>query len=306
MEAVDDQKAETNAMMQSDTTSVGGADLLLGGDLPVDRLGFGTMRLTGPGNWGYPPDPENARAVLRHAVERGVRLIDTADAYGPSVAEELIEQALRPYPDDLVVTTKGGLSRQGPNRYAALGRPEYLIQCAELSLRRLRLDVLPLYQLHRVDPAVPLEDSLGALVELKEAGKIRHIGLSAVTLDQVRRAQELTPIASVQNLYNIADRSSDDVVDFCESEGIAFMPWFPLAMGSLAADEGLIATVAARHGATASQVSLAWLLARSATMVPIPGTSSIEHLQENLAARELRLTAQDITELTAATIAPAG
>jgi pyridoxine 4-dehydrogenase len=266
----------------------------IGGDFTVNRLGFGAMRITGRGIWGEPPDRDQARAVLRRAIELGVNFIDTADAYGPDVSEELIAEALHPYPDDLVVATKGGLVRPGPGRWDPDGRPEHLRQACEGSLRRLRLDQIPLYQFHRPDPAVPLEDSIGALVALQEEGKIRHIGLSNVNHDQLHRAQALTPIVSIQNRYNPGDRSSEALVDLCAQEHVAFLPWAPVQN----LDQiPTLARIAEQHGATAYQVALAWLLARSETMLPIPGTGSVQHLEENVAAAGLRLDPQQIAAL---------
>ena len=249
----------------------------LGGDLTVCRLGFGAMRITGTGIWGDPPDLDAARDVLRRAVELGVNFIDTADSYGPEVSERLIGEALSPYPDDLVIATKGGLERPGPGRWTPNGRPEHLISACEGSLRRLRLDQIPLYQFHRPDPAVPLEDSVGALVDLKDQGKIRHIGLSNVSEDQLRRAQQLTPIVSIQNRYNLTDRGSESLVDLCEQEQIAFLPWAPIQGLD---DVSVVVEIAERHEASQWQVALAWLLARSPAMLVIPGTGSWSHLEE--------------------------
>jgi pyridoxine 4-dehydrogenase len=266
----------------------------IGGDITVNRLGFGAMRITGQGIWGDPPDRDEARAVLRRTVELGVNFIDTADSYGPNVSEELIAEALHPYPDDLVIATKGGLVRPGPGRWPANGRPEHLREACEGSLQRLRLDQIPLYQLHRPDPEVPFEDSIGALVALKEEGKIRHIGLSNVNEDQLRQAQALTPIASIQNRYNPGDRRSDALVDLCAIEQIAFLPWAPIQnLDSLPT----LTDVAERHGATPYQVALAWLLARSETMLTIPGTGSTDHLEENVAAAGLRLSPEELAAL---------
>lgn len=276
------------------TTAADAGTVEIGGDITVNRLGFGAMRITGRGIWGDPPDRNQARAVLRRAVELGVNFIDTADSYGPNVSEELIAEALHPYPDDLVIATKGGLVRPGPGRWDPDGRPEHLRQACEGSLQRLRLDQIPLYQLHRPDRAVPLEDSIGTLVALKNEGKIRHIGLSNVNEDQLRRAQALTPIVSIQNRYNPGDRKSDGLVDLCEQEEMTFLPWAPIQ--NLDRLPTLI-DIAEHHGATANQVALAWLLARSETMLTIPGTGSIDHLEENVAAAGLRLTPEEITAL---------
>ena len=262
----------------------------LGGDLRVHRLGYGAMQLTGPGVWGEPRDPDEAVRVLRRAVELGVDFIDTADSYGPVVSERLIREALHPFADGLVIATKAGLARTGPDRWHALGRPEYLKQQAELSLRNLGLERIDLFQLHRIDSAVPLADQLGALVELQTEGKVRHIGLSEVSIDQLKQAQQHATIASVQNLYNLADRRADDLVDHCAREHIAFIPWYPIATGRLARPGGPLDALATDTGATPAQLALAWLLRRSPTMLPIPGTSTVAHLEENLAAAELTLT----------------
>jgi pyridoxine 4-dehydrogenase len=279
----------TNGVTAADAGTVD-----IGGDITVNRLGFGAMRITGRGIWGDPSDRNEARAVLRRAVELGVNFIDTADSYGPDVSEELIAEALHPYPDDLVIATKGGLVRPGPGRWNPDGRQEHLRRACEGSLRRLRLDQIPLYQFHRPDPKVPLEDSIGTLVTLKDEGKIRHIGLSNVNEEQLRRAEALTPIVSIQNRYNPGDRSSDPLVDLCEQEDITFLPWAPIQnLDRLPT----LTNIAERHDATAHQVALAWLLARSETMLTIPGTGSIDHLEENVAAAGLRLTPEEITAL---------
>jgi pyridoxine 4-dehydrogenase len=267
----------------------------VGGDLTVNRLGFGTMRLTGDGIWGQPADREEAKAVLRRAVELGVDFIDTADSYGPSVSEELIGETLYPYPEDLVIATKGGLERTGRGRWPTNGRPEHLMEACEGSLRRLRLDQIPLYQFHRPDPAVLLEDSIGALVRLKEQGKIRHIGLSNVTEEQLRRAQRLTPIVSIQNRYNVDDRRSEALVDLCEQEQLVFLPWAPIQ--DLDRDR-IVRETARRHGATPRQIVLAWLLARSPSILPIPGTGSVSHLDDNVAAAAIELTGAEVASLT--------
>jgi pyridoxine 4-dehydrogenase len=268
----------------------------LGGDLTVNRLGFGAMRVTGQGIWGDPPSRNDAHAVLRRAVELGVNFIDTADSYGPDVSEDLIAEALHPYPDDLVIATKGGLVRPGPGKWDPDGRPEHLRQACEGSLRRLRLDQIALYQFHRPDPEVPLEDSIGALVELKEEGKIRHIGLSNVNEDQLRRAQAMTAIVSIQNRYNPGDRKSDTLVDLCEQEELIFLPWAPIQnLDRFPA----LTDIAKRHETTAHQIALAWLLARSRTMLTIPGTGSVDHLEENVAAAGLRLDPEEIAALNA-------
>jgi pyridoxine 4-dehydrogenase len=266
----------------------------VGGDLTVNRLGFGAMRVTGRGIWGDPPDRNEARAVLRRAVELGVNFIDTADSYGPDVSEELIAEALHPYPEDLVIATKGGLVRPGPGQWDPDGRPERLRQACEGSLRRLRLDQIALYQFHRPDPDVPLEDSIGTLVALQEEGKIRHIGLSNVNEDQLRRAQAMTAIVSIQNRYNPGDRRSDTLVDLCEQEEMTFLPWAPIQnLDRFPA----LTDIAKRHDTTVHQIALAWLLARSETMLTIPGTGSIGHLEENVAAAGLRLDQEEIAAL---------
>ncbi|MDP8929469.1 MAG: aldo/keto reductase [Actinomycetota bacterium] len=267
------------------------------GDLVVRRLGFGAMRLTGPGIWGRPDDPEGCKEVLRRAVELGVTFIDTADSYGPEVSEELIAETLHPYAEDLVVATKGGFERPGPGNWRPTCRPEHLRQACEGSLARLRVDAIDVYQLHTVDSEVPFDESVGALAELREAGKIRHIGLSNVRSHHVSSALELVPIVSVQNRFNISDRSSQDVVELCERKGLAFIAYFPLAAGELARDQGVRGEVARRHGVTPAQVALAWLLALSSAMLPIPGTASRDHLEENIAAAGLRLTPDDLDRL---------
>ena len=263
----------------------------IGGDLTVNRLGFGAMRVTGRGVWGEPRDREQAKAVLRRAVELGVNLVDTADSYGPEVSETLIAEALHPYPDDLVIATKGGFERPGPGRWTPNGHPDHLRAACEGSLRRLRLEQIPLYQFHTPDPNVAFEDSIGALVELKEQGKVRHIGLSNVSERHLRQAQRLTPIVSIQNRYNLADRGSDGLVDLCAQEQIAFIPWAPIQDLD---KHKAVTRVAESNGTTPTQVALAWLLARSPAMLPIPGTGSIAHLEENVAAAGLRLSADEI------------
>jgi pyridoxine 4-dehydrogenase len=276
-----------------------GGEFTIGGDLRVHRLGFGAMRITGPGVWGDPQDRDEALRVLRRAVDLGVDLIDTADSYGPYVSEELIAEALHPYPPELVIATKGGLVRPGPDRWEPVGRPAYLRQCVEMSLRRLRLDRVDLYQLHRIDPLVPLEDQVGVLGEMRDEGKIRHIGLSEVDVDELERAREIVDVVSVQNLYNITHRKSEPVLEYCEQRGIAFIPWFPLATGELAQPGGPLAEAAARHGVTPAQLALAWLLHRSPVMLPIPGTSKVAHLEENVAAATISLDPGEIAELNA-------
>ncbi|TDC80290.1 oxidoreductase [Micromonospora sp. KC606] len=272
----------------------------IGGDLRVDRLGYGAMQLTGPGVWGEPKDPAEAVRVLRRAYELGVTFIDTADSYGPFVSEMLIRQALHPYADDLVIATKAGLTRSGPGDWRPVGRPEYLRQQCELSLRHLGLETIPLYQLHRVDEQVPLADQLGELALLRQEGKIRHIGLSEVTVAQIEAARKIAPIVSVQNLYNLADRSAEDVLAYCERNDLAFIPWFPIATGNLARPGGPLDALSAAHGTTPAQLALAWLLRRSPVMLPIPGTSSVAHLEENVAAAEVRLTDAEYESLSQA------
>ncbi|NGM14486.1 aldo/keto reductase [Verrucosispora sp. WMMA2044] len=273
----------------------------IGGDLQVDRLGYGAMQITGPGVWGDPKDPAEAVRVLRRAYELGVTFIDTADSYGPFVSELLIREALHPYADDLLIATKAGLTRSGPGDWRAVGRPEYLRQQCELSLRHLGLETIGLYQLHRIDPAVPLADQLGELALLREEGKIRHIGLSEVTVDQIEAARRIVPIVSVQNLYNLANRDAEDVLDHCEEHDLAFIPWYPIATGELARPGGPLDAVAAEHGATPAQLALAWLLRRSPVVLPIPGTSSVAHLEENVAAAQVQLTDAEYERLSAAT-----
>jgi pyridoxine 4-dehydrogenase len=272
----------------------------IGGDLEVRRLGFGAMRITGDGIWGPPDDPDEAKRLLRRVVERGVNLIDTADSYGPEVSENLIAEALHPYPDDLVIATKGGLRRTGPGEWPRDAHPKRLKKCCEGSLRRLRLDRIDVYQLHAPDPEVPLEDSLGALRELQDEGKIRHIGVSNVSEEELERARAVVDVVTVQNRYNLADRASEGVLDACEPAGIGFIPWFPLATGDLARPGGPLDELARAHEATASQLALAWLLARSPNMLPIPGTSSIEHFEENLAAEPISLDEDEVERLAAA------
>lgn len=272
----------------------------IGGERPVNRLGFGAMRLTGDGIWGQPTDPDECRAVLRTAVDLGINLIDTADSYGPYVSEELIAEALHPYPDDLVIATKAGLVRRGPGDWSTDGRPSHLRDACEGSLRRLRLETIDLYQLHRIDRKVPGEDQIGTLLELRDEGKIRHIGLSEVTADQLAKVQEMVEVATVQNRFNLTDRRWDDLVDVCATHGIGFIPWYPIATGRLAQPGGAADAVAAAHDATPVQIALAWLLRRSPTMLPIPGTSSVAHLRENCAAATIDLSDDDYDKLTAA------
>jgi len=282
--------------MATDASAAAAGTVTIGGELKVNRLGFGAMRITGVGIWGPPRDRDEARRVLRRAVELDVQFIDTADSYGPEVSEELIAEALHPYPEGLVIATKGGLVRGGPGDWRPDGRPEHLREALEGSLARLRLEQIPLYQLHRPDSAVPFEESVGALVELREEGKIRHIGLSNVSVGQLRAARELTAVASVQNRYNTEDRRSEDVLALADAMGFAFLPWAPVGGHEPGADHAL-AGVAERHGATPVQVALAWQLSRSPQVLPIPGTGSVAHLEENVAAGSLRLTAEDFAQL---------
>lgn len=269
----------------------------LGGDLEVGRLGFGAMRVTGPGIWGEPADLAGARALLRHVVERDVNLIDTADSYGPEVSENLIAESLRPYPENLVIATKGGLERPGPGQWVPNCRPDRLKRCCEGSLLRLKLERIDLYQLHTVDPKVPIEDSVAALAELQAEGKIRHIGLSNVDVEDIERAQQIGTVVSVQNHYNVGDRASEDVLRFCEEQEIAFLPYFPLATGALAESGSVLAEIARDHGATPAQVALAWLLQHAPVTVPIPGTSSIAHFDENMDAAGLELEDAELEAL---------
>ena len=269
----------------------------IGGDLEVHRLGFGAMRITGDGIWGPPDDSEEAKRLLRRVVEGGVDLIDTADSYGPEVSENLIAEALHPYPDGLVIATKGGLRRTGPSQWPRDARPERLKECCEGSLRRLKLDRIDLYQLHSPDNRVPLEESMGALKELQDEGKIRHVGVSNVSVEQLERARAVVEVVSVQNRYNLEDRRSDDLLDACEAANIGFIPWFPLATGRLAEPGGPLDRIAGAHEATPAQIALAWLLARAPVMLPIPGTSSIEHFEENLAAAKVDLSPDEVAEI---------
>ena len=273
------------------------AGTLVLGDLNVNRLGFGAMRITGPGIWGEPEDPDEAKAVLRRAVEFGINLIDTADIYGPEVSERLIAEALHPYPEGLVIATKGGLTRPEPDRLVPDGRPEHLREACEGSLRRLGVDRIDLYQFHTPDPNVPFEDSVWALAQLRDEGKVRHVGLSNVGVRELEIAIDIVPVVSVQNRYNLTDRSSEAVLQACEREGVGFIPWFPLATGRLARPDGPLGDIAARHDATPSQVALAWLLGHSPAMLPIPGTSSVAHLEENVAAAALELSEDERADL---------
>jgi pyridoxine 4-dehydrogenase len=270
---------------------------LLGGRLPIHRLGFGAMRLTGKGIWGNPENPKEARNVLRRAIELGVNLIDTADSYGPEVSENLIAEVLYPYPSGLIIATKGGLTRQGPDAWAPVGRAEYLIQCVEMSLRRLRLDCIDLYQLHRIDPKVPVEESLGVLKDLQRQGKIRYIGLSEVTVPEIEKAKKIVDIVSVQNLYNLENRQSEQVLQYCEKNKLGFIPWFPIGSGELAQPGGKLDKFAKQKGVTPAQVAIAWLLKRSPVILPIPGTASVKHLEENLASASIDLTDEEYAQL---------
>ena len=272
-------------------------EFLIGGDLPVTRLGFGAMRITGDGIWGEPADRAEAVRVLRRAVELGINFIDTANSYGPGVSEEIIAEALYPYSKGLVIATKGGFDRPGPDIWVENGKPEHLKSACEGSLRRLRLDRIDLYQLHRIDPKVPAEDQLGTLKDLQAQGKIKHIGLSEVSVRQIQQARTIIPIVSVQNRYSVTDRGSEDVLEYCEKEKMGFIPWFPLAAGRVSGPESPISRMAARWKATPSQLALAWLLARSPAMLPIPGTSRVEHLEENVAAAELKIDRNQWQEL---------
>ena len=269
----------------------------IGGDLQVHRLGFGAMRITGRGIWGPPDDPEEARRLLRRVVELGIDLIDTADSYGPEVSENLIAEALHPYPDGLVIATKGGLLRSGPGQWPRDASPRHLREACEGSLRRLKVDRIDLYQLHSPDNRVPFEDSVGTLKDLQDEGKIRHVGMSNVSVDELNQARGIVEVVTVQNRYNLEDRHSEDVLEACERAGIGFIPWFPLAIGRLAEPGGPLDRIAAEHDATPAQVALAWLIARSPVMLPIPGTSSVEHLEENLAAAGIELSAEELAEI---------
>lgn len=286
--------------MTTDTIATASGSFTIGGDLPVVRLGYGTMQLTGEGVWGAPKDHDEAVRVLRRAVELGITFFDTADSYGPVVAEELLKEALHPYADDVVIATKAGLTRQGPGIWTPLGNPAYLRQQAELSLRRLGVERIDLFQLHRIDPAVRLEDQVGELAKLRDEGKVRHIGLSEVSVQQLLDAQAVTPIATVQNLFNLAHRDAEELLDHCEKNDIGFIPWFPLATGELSREDGPLAAAAKEHDATPSQLALAWLLKRSPVMLPIPGTSSVDHLDSNTAAAGIELTDEEYEALTKA------
>jgi pyridoxine 4-dehydrogenase len=288
------------AEIENDGPAAASGTFRLGGDLPVHRLGFGAMRITGKGIWGEPRDADEARRVLRRTLELGINLIDTADSYGPEVSERLIGETLYPYPEGLVIATKGGLERPGPDQWTPNGRPEHLKKALHGSLKRLRLERIDLYQLHRIDPDVPAEESLGFLKEAQQQGLIRHVGLSEVNAEELERARRTVEVVSVQNLYNLGDRKWDDMVDLCAREGIAFIPWFPLAAGRLGEPGGKVQEIARKLGATPAQVALAWLLRRSPTMLPIPGTGSVDHLEENTAAAQVELSEEDFQALTQA------
>src|SRR3954462_2625292 len=282
------------------TTATSSGTFKIGGDLEVTRLGYGAMRITGEGIWGPPPDHDAAIAVLKRLPDLGVNFIDTADSYGPYVSEDLIREALHPYDDGTIVATKAGLTRHGPNIWQPVGRPEYLRQCCLMSLRRLGVDTIDLWQLHRIDPNVAREEQFGVMKELQDEGKVRHLGLSEVSVDEIKAAQEVFEVATVQNLYNLSTRQSEDVLDYCEQQGIGFIPWFPLAAGELAKPGGPVAEIAEAHDATTGQVALAWLLARSPVMLPIPGTGSVDHLEENAAAADGALSQDEVEELARA------
>jgi pyridoxine 4-dehydrogenase len=279
------------------TDQIPAGTFTLGGELTVRRLGFGAMRITGEGIWGEPDDHDEAIGVVRRAVELGVNLIDTADSYGPEVSENILAEALHPYPEGLVIATKGGLLRPGPGRWERDARPKRLREACEGSLRRLRLDRIDLYQLHAPDPEVPFEESVETMAALREEGKVRLVGLSNVSVEQLEQAERIVPIASVQNRFNLEDRKAEDVLEACEDKGLGFIPWFPLATGKLARSGGPLDEIAERHDATPSQIALAWLLARSPVMLPIPGTGSVEHLEENLAAAFIELSEEEAEDL---------
>lgn len=272
----------------------------LGGDMTVNRMGYGAMRITGKDIWGEPTDRGEAIRVLRRAIDLGVNLIDTADSYGPYVSEDIIAEALHPYTDGLVIATKGGLTRQGPDSWLPVGRPEYLTQCVEMSLRRLKLETIDLYQLHRFDSQVPKEETLGALKKMQDAGKIRHIGLSEVSAQEIEEARKIVPIVSTQNLYNLSNRQSEEALEYCEKNSLGFIPWFPVAAGDLARPGGVLDEAAKSHDATIAQLALAWLLKRSPVMLPIPGTSSVAHLEENVGASQVSLTDAEFEALSQA------
>lgn len=285
-------------MANQNITAANAGTFKIGGDLTVNRLGYGTMQLTGDGVWGEPSDPQRAVDVLKKTKDFGVNFIDTADAYGPFVTNRFIKEALHPYSDDLVIATKVGLTRAGPNDWRPVGRPDYLRQQVELNLRDLGQETIDLMQLHRIDPEVPLKDQIGELKKMKEEGKIRHIGLSEVSVDQLKQAQEITEIATVQNMFNLANRESEDVLDYCEENNIGFIPWFPLATGELAQEGGPLAEIAKEHDAKPAQLALAWLLKRSDVILPIPGTSSVDHLEDNIAAAGIELNDEEFEKLS--------
>ncbi len=286
-------------MTDTTITAAASGTFQIGGDLRVNRLGYGTMQLPGEGVWGPAKDYDAALAVLRRSVEIGITFFDTADSYGPETAEQLLKDALHPYADDVVIATKAGLTRQGPGVWTPVGYPPYLRQQAELSLRRLGVETIDLFQLHRVDAAYPLEDQVGELKKLQDEGKVRHLGLSEVSVEQIKAAREVAEISTVQNLYNLANRSAEDVLDYCEAEGIGFIPWFPLATGELSKSDGPLADAAREHDATPSQLALAWLLRRSPVVLPIPGTSSVDHLESNTEAAGIELTDDEFAALSA-------
>jgi pyridoxine 4-dehydrogenase len=290
----------TSAKRQEERPAKKAGEFLIGNDLRVTRLGYGAMRITGDGIWGEPKDRSEAVRVLRKAVELGINFIDTADSYGPEVSEKIIAEALHSYSADLVIATKGGFDRTGPNKWVENGKPEHLRSACEASLRRLRLEQIALYQLHRIDPKVPAEEQLGTLKELQAEGKIKHIGLSEVSVQQIQHAQTIVPIVSVQNRYSLTDRGSEAVLQYCEQQKLGFIPWFPLAAGKLSGGESPIGRVAAKLKVTPSEVALAWLLARSPVMLPIPGTSSVKHLEENVAAAGLKIDKEKMDELSQA------
>jgi pyridoxine 4-dehydrogenase len=292
-----DMENRKSAMQSGPALAKSAGEFLIGGDLRVTRLGFGAMRITGDGVWGEPSNRAEAVRVLRRAIDLGINFIDTADSYGPGISEEIIAEALHPYPPGLVIATKGGFVRPGPNQWIENGKPEHLRSACEGSLRRLRLDRIDLYQLHRIDPKVPPEDQFGTLKDLQAQGKIKHIGLSEVSVQQIQHARMTVPIVSVQNRYSITDRGSEDVLEYCEKEKLGFIPWFPLAAGRVSGAQSPVGRIAARWKVTPSQVALAWLLARSPVVLPIPGTSRVEHLEENVAAGELKIDADKWQEL---------
>src|SRR5271170_595597 len=294
---------QKSAVQQNQAAAKKAGEFLIAGDLRVTRLGFGAMRITGDGIWGEPTDRAEAVRVLRRAVELGINFIDTADSYGPSVSEEIIAEALYPYPKNLVIATKGGFARPGPDRWVENGRPEHLKSAIEGSLRRLRLHRIDLYQLHRIDSKVPAADQLGTLKDLQAQGKIKHIGLSEVSVSQIQHARAIVPIVSVQNRYSITDRAADGVLEYCEQEKMGFIPWFPLGAGQVSSSDSPISRVAARWKTTASQIALSWLLARSPVMLPIPGTSKVEHLEQNVAAADLEIDEKQMRELERAAAA---